>query len=274
METTGAPPLLPDAFCLHSFLAYCAWREFLVIIGQNSMSSTAHLFERFYFSRPEYTGGTRPFHNLIASRYRGGTPILEIGSGPSNETSRFLAKLGPVVGLDIEAAENDALSEFHSFNGTTFPLDDCSFELCVSRYVLEHVKDAEAHFREVARVLQPGGFYCFTTPNLRHYIPLASHMTPHWFHEKVANRSRCLPEDAHDPYPTLYRANTRSRIRRLCNQAGLRPLSLETIECEPVYGSAHPLLFYPMMAYERFVNRFQWAAEFRINILGVIAKPQ
>jgi hypothetical protein len=32
------------------------------------------------------------------------------------------------------------------------------------------------------------------------------------------------------------------------------PEELRMIEAEPSYGAAHPLLFYPMMAYERLVK--------------------
>lgn len=44
----------------------------------------------------------------------------------------------------------------------TFP--DNSIDLLVSSDVLEHVPDIEAAFREMARVLRPGGLHLFTVP--------------------------------------------------------------------------------------------------------------
>jgi SAM-dependent methyltransferase len=44
----------------------------------------------------------------------------------------------------------------------TFP--DNSFDLMVSSDVLEHVPDINAAFREMHRVLRPGGFHLFTVP--------------------------------------------------------------------------------------------------------------
>jgi hypothetical protein len=35
----------------------------------------------------------------------------------------------------------------------------------------------------------------------------------------------------------------------------------------------HPLLFYPMMAYERLVNSSELFSPFRVNILGTFRKP-
>lgn len=41
---------------------------------------------------------------------------------------------------------------------------DASFDLCTSTEVFEHVEDDGAGFREVCRVLRPGGFFLFTVP--------------------------------------------------------------------------------------------------------------
>ena len=234
--------------------------------------NTSALFERFYFSRPDYVSGTTRFHRLIIGSIRKHSSILEIGAGPSNPTSNFLSTLGPVTGLDIEPVSNEALSGFKVFDGLRFPVDDCSFDTCVSNYVLEHVPNAEVHFQEISRVLKPGGTYFFRTPNIWHYVTIGSRLLPHSAHVAIANRLRGL-KDAHDPYPTVYRANSRAAISRLTNQSRLVPVRLEMIEAEPSYGAAHPLLFYPMMAWERFVNRFQRASMFRANILGMIVKP-
>jgi SAM-dependent methyltransferase len=108
--------------------------------------NTAALFDRDYFSRPEYVSGTVRFHNLIRESCRLESEILEIGCGPSNLTSRFLSIIGPVTGIDIERVENDALFAFETFDGHILLFAACSFDVCVSNYVLEHVTDAEMHF--------------------------------------------------------------------------------------------------------------------------------
>jgi len=55
-------------------------------------------------------------------------------------------------------------------------------------------------------------------------------------------------KDAHDPYPTYYRANSRHMLKRLSSSAGLFPVCLELVEPEPSYGKASPWLFFPMVA--------------------------
>lgn len=45
--------------------------------------------------------------------------------------------------------------------------DDASFDLIITQDVMEHVMDPAAAFREIARVLKPGGAHVFTVPLVR-----------------------------------------------------------------------------------------------------------
>lgn len=45
--------------------------------------------------------------------------------------------------------------------------NDCSFDICTSTEVFEHVPDDLEGFREIKRVLRPGGIFIFTVPLFR-----------------------------------------------------------------------------------------------------------
>src|SRR6267142_3003298 len=167
---------------------------------------------RFYNPKKGWVDGTTEFHALVRQVCSPGERILEIGSGPSNQTSSFLASLGELHGIDPDPdiRTNRALTTARVLNGDVYPYSDNEFSLCVSNYVVEHVSDGSAHLGEIARVLRPGGRYVFRTVNRMHYLALISSVTPHWFHKLVANRARGLPWDSHDPYPTVYALNTES----------------------------------------------------------------
>ncbi len=235
---------------------------------------TQALFDRYYRSKPGYIGGTEAFHGICAEGFGHGKRILEIGSGPANPTTAFLATLGTVVGVDVsdEVRGNPYLSESYVYDGITFPFREESFDLCVSNYVLEHVADPHTHFGEVFRVLKPGGAYCFRTPNRWHYITMASSLLPHSVHLRVANKLRVLDDGAHDPWPTVYRANDRRQLLRFAREMGFSPERIDMVEKEPSYGAAHWLLFYPMMAYERLVNSSERLGCLRVNIFGKFRK--
>jgi ubiquinone/menaquinone biosynthesis C-methylase UbiE len=228
------------------------------------------LYQRYYFSRPNYAGGTEPFRKMISQRVRPGGEILEIGAGPSNPTSEFLSSLGRVVGLDIsdEVQQNRFLAEARKYDGNMFPFPDSSFNACVSDYVLEHLADPVMHFKEVARVLRPGGAYCFRTVNLLHYIYRISNATPMWFHRLVARQQ--LDRDS-EAYPTHYRANTARRLKDLATSAGLQVAEFHQIEAEPSYA-INTITFFPMMWYERLVNSTPRLAPFRAGINACVSR--
>jgi SAM-dependent methyltransferase len=230
---------------------------------------------RFYNPSRGWVDGTTEFHAMCAARIPSRSSILEIGAGPSNPTSRYLSSLGSLSGVDVDPAvrSNDALADARVLETPTYPFADASFDACVSNYVLEHVEDPVAHLSEVARVLRPGGFYLFRTPNRYHYVTLVSGVTPHWFHRAVSNRLRTLPEDASGPYPTYYRVNSRGAIRRAAARAGLRVRELRMVEKEPAYGMVSRPLFLGFMLYERVVNASALFAPFRVNIFGVLERP-
>ena len=237
---------------------------------------TDYLFNKYYYSRPDFVGGTTAFHGILGTHIESGSSVLEIGAGPRNETTNYLATLGPVAGADIsgEVHNNVALTEAHTFDGLHLPFPDNKFDVCVSNWVVEHVDDPSTHFREIGRVLKPGGVYCFRTPNRWHYFVLASWLLPFSVHLRIANLLRGLPRETRDPYPTYYRANTFAEIRRLGSAAGLAPVALHAVEAEPSYGRLHAILFYPMMLYERFVNSCSAFRIFRASILCTLQKPR
>ena len=233
---------------------------------------TETLYRKYYFSRAGYVGGTIPFHNMITAEVTPGARILEIGPATTNLTTKLLSEIGSVLGLDLsdEAANNRYLSEYHKFDGGIFPMEDQSIDFCVSDWVLEHICDPVLHFREVARVLRPQGKYLFRTPNVWHYSYAFSWANPHFVHKLVSNRLRGLPEDAHEPYPTYYRANTLGRLRALAHDCGFQ-VHLGTIEPEPGYGHILPL-FFPMLWYERIVNSTPVLQPMRALLLACFSK--
>lgn len=240
----------------------------------NPRCDTGTLVRKFYYDLPTFVDGTAEFHRLCGWHIAHGSRILEIGSGPANATTKFPSGFGLVVGADIsgEVLTNPWLCEAHVHDGGRLPFGDSTFTSCASNYIVEHIEDPVRHFQEVFRLLVPGGVYCLRTLNLRHCVALASKLLPYSVHRRLANRLRDPCGDASDPYQTAYRANTPRAIRRLCARTGLRISELFLAETEPSHGRASIALFFPMMLYERAVNRFGWLRGVRANILAALEK--
>ena len=231
---------------------------------------------RFYGPERGWVDGTTEFFRLCGDWIAPAGRILEVGPGPTNPTSAFLATLGELHGIDIDAdaANNRWLRQCHVMVGDRFPVDDGSFDAVVSNYVCEHVKNPAAHLQEVARALRPGGTYILRTPNLYHYVSQVSLRTPFWFHRLVANRLRNHAADHHDPYPTFYAMNSVKRLSELAADAGLTVRVARLVEKEPSYGLSARPLFLAFMGYERLVNSTDKLGFLRSNIFAVLQKPQ
>jgi SAM-dependent methyltransferase len=228
---------------------------------------------RFYDRASGWVDGRTEFHALCSDLLPR-TEILEVGAGPPNPTTQFLATLAEVQGVDPspEVLENDALTGATVSEDGSFPYPNGSFDACVSHWVLEHVSDPTAHLREVHRVLRPQGIYLFRTVSRLHYVSLVASVTPYRLHKQFANRLRRLPNTAH-PWPTKYSMNSGRRLRHLAAQTGFGVEHLRFVEKEPSYGMASRPLFLAFMAYERLVNSTPRLAGLRSNIFGVLRRP-
>ena len=236
--------------------------------------STESLLRRFY-SGDKYNG-TLQFYAWLRQHMTPSASVLNIGAGPATRevvrTIKGEARLA--VGIDIDPCvlDNPEFDKVALIENDRFPVGDAEFDLAFSDYVLEHVERPEKFLAEVCRVLKPGGSFLFRTPNLYHYVALVSSATPHWVHDRVANKARRLSSEAHAPYPTFYRLNTRAAIRSAARASGLEAAELRMVEYEPSYLKFSSIAFLAGTAYERTVNSSQAFSGLRANIQGRLIK--
>lgn len=199
--------------------------------------------------------------------------VLDAGCGSGRVFQHRLAgRVRRVVGVDVtdEPRANANIDDALKANLGSLPLLDETFDLVVMSHVAEHLTEPEAVFRELARVLRPGGRLLLMTPNRWHYVPLVARLVPYRLHVAF-NRWRGV--DARDVFPTAYRTNTAGRLRALARGAGLTVERLDQFETEPEYLAFHVVPYALGVAYERAVNRAGWLAGLRVSLLLVAAKP-
>lgn len=206
---------------------------------------SATLHERWY-SDDRYKS-TSAFYRWVRQHTNENVTLLNLGAGPPthNPVRIFKGQIACAVGADVDpiVLKNDELDEAHVIEDGVLPLRAESFDVVLSDFVLEHVEQPALFITEVYRVLKPGGSFFFRTPNKYHYVALTARLTPHWFHRVTANRVRGLSEDAHEPWRTFYRLNSRHAIERLSKQVGFRRAELRMVEGEPSYLIFHACRF-------------------------------
>ena len=229
----------------------------------------AELRERFY--QPQFRGMYDRFSDVIHEYVRAGDVMLDAGCGSGRVFQyRFDESQRPqlIFGVDMteEPRGNGNIDVAARADLAALPFRAETFDIAISSHVAEHLTQPERVFGELARVVKPGGRLMVLTPNKWHYVTLSAALMPHAFHLKF-NQSRGV--DAHDIFPTVYRANTAGRLRSLYERAGFEIERLEQFETEPEYLAFSTPTYALGVAFERAVNRFGALKNLRVNLLTV-----
>lgn len=105
----------------------------------------------------------------VIKKYAHGN-ILDIGCGFGTHLEK-LRGLGELYGIDITEELLEKIKKSYPYihfvraPAEAIPFDDNFFDLIFSIEVVEHLKEPEIMFKEVRRVLKPGGYFIFQTPN-------------------------------------------------------------------------------------------------------------
>lgn len=202
-----------------------------------------------------------------------GMRILHAGCGRDKiGVSKPFTDRCKVVGIDLDPRVAPLFhSEFHLGSISSMPFDDATFDVVFSEYVMEHVADPAAAFREVARVLKPGGRFLVLTPNAYSYKSIVAALTPYRFHLAMGRIRYGRGHEA-DMYPTVYRCNTARKFRRYAAASGLRIASFQRITNGPTWFVKFPVLFEVFDAFHRLIERWSVASPLRCALLVELAK--
>ncbi len=173
------------------------------------------------------------------------TILLDLGCGRGGVLEQLtdLPDIRP-LGLDPDHASLRA----HRLPGLlraqataeALPLPAAAADLALAAWVLEHLPDPARAFREVGRVLKPGGAFIFLTPNRNSPIALLNRLLRPLQRALVP---RLYGRAEADTYPVVYRANTRRRIEALARAAGMTLETCRHID-DPTYLAFNDTLFW------------------------------
>jgi 2-polyprenyl-3-methyl-5-hydroxy-6-metoxy-1,4-benzoquinol methylase len=143
--------------------------------------------------------------------------VLEFGAGTGTLIARLTAEIavGALTGADLLPRPEGIphhVDWIQADLNVPLPCADASFDAIISTEVIEHLENPRAVFRELSRLLRPGGSLLLTTPNQESIRSLAALILRGHF---VA----FLDES----YPAHLTALVRRDLERLCGETGFEP---------------------------------------------------
>lgn len=157
-----------------------------------------------------------------------------------NAMNWLAPKVNHRIGCDVDPVvlENKALDKAYVLEAKDdhrIPLDDESCDCVIVDWVVEHLPNPLASFKDIWRVLRPGGTVCIRTSNQWHYSYLvAAAVADTKLEGWLLNRSQ-PDRDEVDVFPKLYRANSRSRLRKQLSEAGYSDYKVLTFDPTSAY---------------------------------------
>ena len=228
------------------------------------------LYQKYYAGRKF----KETFYEETVQRYlTPGCRVLDAGCGRYLNFSKKIAGRALTVGIDLDTVLETA-NQRHPYavrgDLAAPPFASNIFDLIVSRSVIEHLPDPPQVFREFLRVLKPGGILILLTPNKYDYVSLLAAITPYRWHRTLVSKIFQIPAD--DVFPTHYRANTASALRRDLSAAGYVEKEMRMLGHYPAYLMFSPVLFRLGVLAER-ITSWEIFRSLRGSILCVFEKP-
>ena len=199
--------------------------------------------QRYARMRSGWRPATEIYETVIRDQLMPDIVVLDIGCGRGG----VLEQLGNIVqfpiGIDpdwLSLAEH-RLSDLPRAVATAdqIPLKSESVDIVLCSWVLEHLSDPQHTFGEIARVLKPGGAFCFITPNKNSPVAWLNRVARPFQHFLVPF---FYEREESDTFPVLYRANSHLAIKKFSRDTGFTIFRLHQIK-DPTYLAFHPVLF-------------------------------
>ena len=179
---------------------------------------------------------------LLSEALTPGSIVLEAGCGRTTRLVAYRDHIDRLVGVDLDTEaglENAALDEFVEADlAGPLPFDDASFDLVYSNFVVEHLAEPAATFREFRRVVRPDGQLVLLTSNRANPMMAAARAIPQPF--RVLAKRGGAGAEGRDVFPAVYRANTPAALDAAIRAAGFEPRSVNYVATLHRYGARIP----------------------------------
>jgi SAM-dependent methyltransferase len=227
---------------------------------------------------PRLTHAQHLYEDVLKSQVRRETKWLDLGCGHQllpfwreDEERALVAGCGEIVGMDYDLPslqKHRSLSLRVRGHINSLPFKDGYFDLVTANMVVEHLAEPALQFREINRVLKPGGVFLFHTPNAAGYPTVMTKLVP----EKLKHRLIYILDGRRedDVFETHYAANTQAQIAELAEATGFGVARIKFAVSDAIFALVPPVAL-PELIYLRVLMTERFKA-WRTNIITVLKK--
>ncbi|MDP2873750.1 MAG: class I SAM-dependent methyltransferase [bacterium] len=225
--------------------------------------------------RPSFLEAEEIFYRWEAEGSVGDKVLLNVGCGSKSVLLPLYHKFSKVIGLDIDRealARHQGLTDRLVGTAENIPLPESSVDIVVTEWVLEHLTNPTQTFTEISRVLKPGGFFLFLTPNLYSPVIMGGKILKSLFGEKVVSQLVFFltRRTADETFCHHYLVNTRRQLQNLGQSVGLVLVKLELVPGLPGYLRWSKILLWLSLKLSSLIIfkpwRIYWVGKFEKKI--------
>jgi len=204
--------------------------------------------------RPGYEDSVTLYARLVGRYVTREARVLDAGCGRGGVIELHWEKVKQAVGLDADLPslkEHRCLEQLVTGDLARVPFPSAYFDLILCSWLMEHLATPDEVFRELARVLIPGGHLVLVTPNAWNYVTLVQRLVPGRFQEWLAGR--IYGREQKDTFALAYRANTKGSLDDKFRRVGLVNEEFHFVG-DPSYIAGSDLLFRLGVWWERITD--------------------
>ena len=214
--------------------------------------------ERYRAMRPGWQTSGNQLEAVVRGYVRPESSVLDLGCGRGGVVELIWRDVKLAAGLDPDASSlighrAPGMPILRGV-GERLPFAGDSFDLVVSVWVLEHLKEPQRVFDEVGRVLRRGGHFIFLTPNLRNPLLVLNRIGKAMPLVQSRLVSRFYGRRESDTFRVQYRANTVGALRRLADASGLQVAEVRVVP-DPTYLAVNAFMFTTSVLAERLMPK-------------------
>ena len=200
--------------------------------------------------------------------------LMDAGCGRDVPALRpFIGKAIRLIGVDMVCPRDiPEPIEYYQRDLTDTGLSSQSVDIVMSQSVFEHLEHPGEVLLEMRRILRPGGRLIVLTPSKWDYGSLIAMLVPNRLHPAVVQLVEGRPPE--DTFPTRFRCNTESAVRKLASRSNLELESIEFINQYPNYFLFNGALFLLGTWYERLTTKSHALRSLRGWMLFSLRRPE